>query len=142
MQPGSRENTADLSLQPEVDLSPRLLADLHISPKTVAALRSVGYTISRVTDHLPSTASDQEIIHLAEDLQASILTQDLDFSAMIAQSGKSFPSLLSLRLGNVSHQRITQLLLTLLPTIGNELIQGSIISVDEETIRIRPLPVK
>lgn len=141
MQPGSRENTADLSLQPEVDLSPDSWP-ISISLQDSRRFEKCRLHISRVTDHLPSTASDQEIIHLAEDLQASILTQDLDFSAMIAQSGKSFPSLLSLRLGNVSHQRITQLLLTLLPTIGNELIQGSIISVDEETIRIRPLPVK
>lgn len=120
----------------------KLLADLHISPKTVEALRQAGYAISRVTDHLAATASDREIVDLAERLQASVLTQDLDFSALIAQSGKLFPSLLSLRVGNVSHQQITHLLLAILPTIEKELKQGAIVSIDDDAIRIRLLPIK
>jgi predicted nuclease of predicted toxin-antitoxin system len=123
-------------------LSLKLLADLHISPKTVHALRQSGYTISRVTDHLSPTATDRQIIDLAERLQASILTQDLDFSALVAHSGKASPSLLSLRVGNVSHQHITGLLLVLLPTIEKELEQGAVISVDDSGVRIRRLPIK
>ena len=123
-------------------MSPKLLADLHISPKTVEALRKSGYAISRVTDHLPPTATDQQIIELAERLQASILTQDLDFSALIARAGKTFPSLISLRVGNASPQDITRLLLALLPTVEKELLEGAIISVDDAGIRIRPLPIK
>jgi len=120
----------------------KLLADLHISPKTVDALREGGYTISRVTDHLPPTATDRQIIDLAERLHAAILTQDLDFSALVAKSGKSSPSVLSLRVGNVSYRHITELLLILLPTIGKELEQGAIISADDTGTRIRLLPVK
>jgi predicted nuclease of predicted toxin-antitoxin system len=68
-----------------VTLSLKLLADLHLSPKTVVALRLSGYAIERVTDYLPASATDCQIIALAERLQASILTQDLDFSALIAR---------------------------------------------------------
>ena len=123
-------------------MSLKLLADVHISPKTVRALRKGGYTVSRVTDHLPPTATDRQIIDLAEGLQASIVTQDLDFSRLIAKSGKTFPSILSLRLGNVSHERVTDLLMRVLPTIERELEQGVIISVDDTGIRIRALPIK
>lgn len=118
------------------------MADLHISPKTIEALRKSGYTISRVTDHLPPTATDRQIIELGERLQASIATQDLDFSALIAQAGKTFPRLISLRVGNASPQEITMLLLALLPTVEKELSEGAIISVDDGGIRIRPLPIK
>lgn len=120
----------------------KLLADLHISPKTVHALRKSGYTISRVTDHLPPTSTDRQIIDLAEQLQASIVTQDLDFSRLIAKSGKTLPSILSLRLGNVSYERVTDILMRLLPTIEKELEQGSIISVDDTGVRVRILPIK
>lgn len=123
-------------------MSLNLLADLHISPKTVEVLRQRGYTISRVTDHLPSTATDLQIIELAERLKASILTQDLDFSALIAKTGRTFPSLVSLRVGNTSHQHITRLLLAVLPGIQKELQQGAIVSVDDEGMRVRPLPIQ
>jgi predicted nuclease of predicted toxin-antitoxin system len=120
----------------------KLLADLHISPKTVQALRKSGYTISRVTDHLPSTSTDRQIIELAERLQPSIVTQDLDFSRLIAKSGKTFPSILSLRLGNVSHQHVTDILMRLLPAIEKDLEEGAVVSVDEVGMRIRMLPIK
>lgn len=122
-------------------MSIRLLADLHISPKTVDVILKNGYKISRVTDHLPPSSSDIQIIDLAERLNASILTQDLDFSALVAKSGKVSPSVISLRVSNVSPNRITSLLLSLLPTIQKELEEGSIISVDDAGVRIRLLPV-
>ncbi|HET6464343.1 MAG TPA: DUF5615 family PIN-like protein [Nitrospiria bacterium] len=120
----------------------KLLADLHISPKTVHALRKSGFTIARVTDHLPPTSTDRQIIELAERLQASIVTQDLDFSRLIAKSGKTFPSILSLRLGNVSHQHVTDILMRLLPAVEKDLEEGAVISVDEVGMRIRMLPIK
>lgn len=122
-------------------MSLKLLADLHISPTTVDALLKNGYEISLVTDHLPPTSTDIQIIDLAERLNASILTQDLDFSALVAKSGKVSPSVISLRVSNVSPHRITSLLLSLLPMIQKELEQGAIISVDDAGIRIRLLPV-
>lgn len=119
----------------------KLLADLHISPKTVDVLRNAGYAVSRITDHLPPTATDSQIIDLAERLQSVIVTQDLDYSRLIAKSGQSFPSVLSLRVGNVSHEHVTELLLRLLPTIESELDQGAIISADDAGLRVRRLPI-
>ena len=43
----------------------RLLADLHISPLTVAFLRSLGHDVVRVGDILPTNASDGLIIEQA-----------------------------------------------------------------------------
>ena len=45
--------------------SMRLIADVHISPLTVAALKAQGYDIVRTTDLLPATAADAEILALA-----------------------------------------------------------------------------
>jgi len=43
----------------------KLLADIHISPLTVAEIRSIGYEIHRVSDLISASASDAKIIELA-----------------------------------------------------------------------------
>lgn len=78
----------------------RLLADLHISPTTVQFLRELGHDIIRVTDALPPTASDQIILAKAAEVGRTVLTQDLDFSHLIALSGSTTPSLITLRLSS------------------------------------------
>ncbi len=42
----------------------RLLADMHISPRTVEFLRSLGHDVVRVNAILPATASDETIVAL------------------------------------------------------------------------------
>jgi len=120
---------------------PKYLADVHISPLTVSDLRQAGYDIIRVTDFLPATASDEEIVSLAIDEEAVIITQDLDFSALVAQSPLAKPSVLSLRLNNAKPHIVSGILKQLLPRIETELAAGVIVSVDESHFRIRKLPV-
>jgi predicted nuclease of predicted toxin-antitoxin system len=44
----------------------RLLADLHVSPRTVQLLRDLGHDIVRVNEIFSVTASDHAIVALAE----------------------------------------------------------------------------
>jgi predicted nuclease of predicted toxin-antitoxin system len=67
-------------------ISLRLIADVHISPLTVATLKLQGYDIIRTTDTLPATALDIEILEFARREKRIILTQDLDFSMLVALS--------------------------------------------------------
>jgi predicted nuclease of predicted toxin-antitoxin system len=57
-----------------------LLADLHISPQTVAFLELLGHDVVRVSDVLKIHATDEQIIEEARRDFRIILTQDLDFS--------------------------------------------------------------
>lgn len=78
----------------------KLLADAHISPRTVAFLRGLGHDVVRVgTDCLSSTASDAAIVVAAVADARIILTHDVDFSAIVALSGATKPSVVLLRLG-------------------------------------------
>jgi len=119
----------------------KFIADIHISPLTVNELKKNGYDIIRITDKLPATSSDAAIIQLAYREQAIIITQDLDFSALIAQSGLNWPSVISLRLDNAKPDKITWILNAVLPQIKTELTEGAIISIDEKEYRIRKLPM-
>jgi predicted nuclease of predicted toxin-antitoxin system len=122
-------------------MSLKFIADVHISPITVAELRKSGYQIYRVTDYLPAHAKDSEIIKLARCEKAIIITPDLDFSALIAKSGLSQPSVISLRVGNVKPSVISSILKMVLPLIEKELEAGAIVSVEESQYRVRKLPI-
>ena len=74
----------------------RFLADIHISPRTVKALQSEGYDIVRITEFLPATATDRRIVEFVAEEGYVIVTQDLDFSALVVKRGESRPSVLSL----------------------------------------------
>lgn len=52
----------------------QFIADVHISPLTVVALQQQGYDILRVTEVLPATATDIEILELARVENWIVLT--------------------------------------------------------------------
>ena len=120
----------------------RLLADVHISPKTVGDLQKQGYEIIRSLEVLPANAPDINILEFARTENWVILTQDLDFSMLVALSRYSQPSLITLRLSSAKPDIVTQKLLDVLPQIEEALQEGSAITIQDESIRIRKLPVR
>jgi predicted nuclease of predicted toxin-antitoxin system len=119
----------------------RLLADIHISPRTVAFLRSLNHDVLRIEELLPVTASDEAIVDAAAKEGRAILTQDLDFSALIALAGRSAPSVISLRLSSVRIEHINAVLQRVLPSVEKDVHEGAIITVEDHRIRRRPLPI-
>ncbi|AFY61190.1 DUF5615 family PIN-like protein [Synechococcus sp. PCC 6312] len=119
-----------------------LLADVHISPLTVAALNREGYNTVRTTDFLPASAADVEILELARVKGRVILTQDLDFSMLVALSNAQQPSLITLRLSSAKPNLVTQKLLEMLPSIEKELTDGVAVTITDDSVRIRQLPIR
>jgi predicted nuclease of predicted toxin-antitoxin system len=120
----------------------RLLADIHISPITVAALKQAEWDIIRVSDVLPTTTPDHEILEYARQENRVVVTQDLDFSMLVALGGYSEPSLITLRLSRADPNIVTQKLLEILPQIEQQLQEGCAITVEDENLRIRRLPIR
>ncbi|MFN5763854.1 MAG: DUF5615 family PIN-like protein [Pseudanabaena sp.] len=120
----------------------RLLADVHISPKTVGDLQKQGYVIMRSSEVLPANAPDINILEFARIENWVVLTQDLDFSMLVALSKYSQPSLITLRLSSAKPDIVTKRLLDVLSQIEKALQEGSAITVQDESIRIRKLPVR
>jgi len=119
----------------------RFIADVHISPLTVAALRNNGYDILRTTELLPATAPDSNILEIARIEARIIVTQDLDFSMLIALAKYNQPSLITLRLSSGKPDIVTQKLLIVLPNLEEELRSGSAITINDNSMRIRKLPI-
>lgn len=95
----------------------RFLANRNISPKTIAVLRQQGWDIVCVSELLPVNASDQEIMELARQENRAVITQDLDFSALLALGGYARPSLVTLRLAISNPEIVTRRLVQVLPNM-------------------------
>ena len=70
-----------------------------------------------------------------------LLTVDLDFAQLLANSGESLPSVILFRLGNVSREVVNRNLLAIINDYATELTNGVIISVRDVSIRLRYLPI-
>ncbi|BDT10726.1 DUF5615 family PIN-like protein [Arthrospira platensis] len=96
----------------------------------------------RTTDLLPATAGDAEILELARVQGRVVLTQDLDFSMLVALSNYGLPSLITLRLSSVKPDLVTQKLLDVLPNVKTELTEGAAVTINDDSVRIRKLPIR
>lgn len=119
----------------------RLLCYLHLSPVTVQFLRHLGHDAIRATERLPATAADEEILELARTDGRVLVTQDLDFGALLAASGARAPSVVTLRLALPHVEAVNRVLAATLSAAETALTQGAIVSAEDQRVRIRPLPI-
>ena len=119
----------------------RFLADMNLSPLSVEALRGQGWDILRVSEILPASAGDLEILEWARRQERVVITQDLDFSALVALGGYSKPSLVTLRLSTASPDTVTARLLQVIPDLKELLQAGCAVTIGDATVRLRPLPI-
>jgi len=120
----------------------RFLADMNVSPLTVAALATEGLDIVRVSSPLPPHASDNDILNLARQQERVVITQDIDFSTLLALGGHDQPSLVTLRLLNTDPEVVTQRLRQTLPQIQAALRSGCAVTIEDDNVRIRQLPIR
>lgn len=102
----------------------RFLANMNISPKSVDALRRQGWDILRVSELLPLNASDQEILDLGRQEGRVVVTQDLDFSTLLALGGYNRPSLITLRRSVSDPDAVTEKLQEVVPQFEESLQEG------------------
>lgn len=60
------------------------LANMNISPITVERLRGLSWNIIRVAESMDKTSKDIKVLDYARDHNKVVITQDLDFSALLA----------------------------------------------------------
>ncbi len=115
---------------------------MNISPVTVNNLQIQAWDIIRVVEILPPTASDLEILEFARQEERVILSHDLDFSMLLAVGGYNRPSLITLRLSFTDPEVVTEKILNALPQIEETLNEGAAVTIEDDNIRIRKLPIK
>ena len=119
----------------------KFLSDMGISLRTVDWLRELGHDVVHLRDRGLQKLPDDEILDLALVEQRIILTIDLDFAQLLAVSKQALPSVILFRLGNDNYDEINQRLIQVLNNCQQDLETGAIVSVNNETFRVKKLPI-
>ncbi|GBD08149.1 hypothetical protein HRbin22_00382 [Candidatus Thermoflexus japonica] len=120
----------------------RFLADMGISPRTVAFLRELGYEAVHLHEEGLDRLEDAAILAKAREEGFILLTHDLDFGELIAVSGARLPSVIVFRLRNMRPENVNRYLQHIVEEHAKVLASGAIISVTEGRVRIRALPLR
>ena len=119
----------------------RFLVDMNLPSKTVTNFQQQGWDVFRVSQVLPMDAEDSKILEFARQQNRIIITQDLDFSSLLALGGYEKPSLITFRLSMPDSETITRKLLDLVPHIEDRLVEGCAVTIDNRRVRVRRLPI-
>jgi predicted nuclease of predicted toxin-antitoxin system len=118
----------------------RFLADMGISPKTIAYLRSLNQDAVHLHEEGLDRLSDYDILLKARNENRILLTHDLDFAELVAASQNRTPSVVVFRLRKMRPEIVNRYLRDVLDKHTIELQKGAILSVSEGLIRVRTLP--
>ena len=119
----------------------KFLADMGISPQTVAFLCSLGHDAVHLAEQKLERSPDPDIVVKALQEGRILLVHDLGFGELVAASGTTLPSVITFRLRNMHPDRVNRALDRILSQHGGILEQGAIISITEGQVRVRSLPL-
>ena len=119
----------------------KFLLDENVSPVVGEQLRTYGHDAIHVREHDMRSASDAEVLSFAVRHARVIVTADADFGDLLARTAAVAPSVLFLR-GQQGRRadEVTRLILENLPEVEGALLEGAIVVMEDERLRVRALP--
>jgi predicted nuclease of predicted toxin-antitoxin system len=115
---------------------------MNISPLTVLQLKGRGWNITRVSEVMDKSTKDLDLLEYARRHDMVIITQDLDFSMLLAVKGFGKPSLVNVRLEEAKPAYVTSRIIDTVSALEPELAKGAVVTVDEASLRYRYLPIR
>lgn len=119
----------------------KFLLDMGLAQSTARHLRTNGHDAVHLRDQGLQRLPDHGIVQKAIAEGRVILTHDLDFGRIVALSHDRVPSVITFRLADMRAPRIDLHLDNILRQFAGKLAQGALISVTDQAIRVRELPV-
>jgi predicted nuclease of predicted toxin-antitoxin system len=120
----------------------KLLVDMNLSPSWVDRLARHGFEAVHWSMIGAATAPDVEILAWAHGHQCVVITNDLDFSAILAASADTSVSVVQIRSQDLLSDTAATVVATALETYREKLARGAILTIDEGGTRARMLPLK
>lgn len=119
----------------------KVLVDMNLSPRWTGVLGEQGMLATHWSEVGRAHATDAEIMAYAAANDYVVLTHDLDFSAILAATHGEKPSVVQLRAGDVSPNKIGPRVIAALRQMEPELQEGALLTVDPIRMRLRLLPL-
>lgn len=120
----------------------KFLLDMGLARSTAEYLRSQGFNALHLREEGLQRLTDDLIIEKARQEERVILTHDLDFGRLIALSQSQLPSVITFRLSNMQPSHVNHYLNEVLTQFTKVLETGALVSVNEQGIRVRSLPIE
>ena len=119
----------------------KLLIDMNLSPAWVETFAAAGFEAIHWSAVGDPSAPDQVIFAWAYANAHIVFTHDLDFGAILAATGHTQPSVIQIRTQDVTPGHLAKTVLSTLRQFEEILHQGALITIDEEKLRARILPL-
>jgi predicted nuclease of predicted toxin-antitoxin system len=120
----------------------KLLVDMNLSPSWVEQLAHRGFEAVHWSTIGTATAPDVEILTWANEHQFVVITNDLDFSAILAAGAGDEPSVVQIRTQDLLSDVTVSIVAKALEAHREDIERGALLSIDEGGTRVRMLPLK
>jgi predicted nuclease of predicted toxin-antitoxin system len=120
----------------------KLLVDMNLSPSWVDRLARHGFEAVHWSTIGAPTAPDSEILTWANEHGCVLITNDLDFSAILAASAGAAPSVVQIRTQDLLSSEVVGTVVDALEAHRDHIERGALLSIDEAATRVRLLPLR
>lgn len=115
-----------------------LLLDHCVQEPIYNKIKSWGYEVSRVRDHIDPRADDLDVLALAQALDAALLTVDMDFSDIRHFPPETYAGIIVFRYQAQNESAVMDVLQVALEDLYRDELRGSLVVVTHLNYRIRP----
>lgn len=119
----------------------KILVDMNLSPKWVDVLEEEVQVATHWSSVGAEDASDRVLMQWAERRGHVVLTHDLDFSAILAATQATGPSVIQVRTDDILPNASAEVVLRALQQFDAELVEGAVLSIDLEQVCVQYLPL-
>jgi predicted nuclease of predicted toxin-antitoxin system len=120
----------------------KLLVDMNLSPSWVDRLARHGFEAVHWSTIGTATAPDSEILTWANEHGFVVITNDLDFSAILAASTGASPSVVQIRTQDLLSDAVVTIVAQAIDAHRESIEGGALLSIDEAGTRVRVLPLR
>jgi predicted nuclease of predicted toxin-antitoxin system len=120
----------------------KLLVDMNLSPSWIDRLTRHGFEPVHWSTIGAATAPDDEILAWAREHQFVVITNDLNFSAILAATSGQAPSVVQVRTQDLLSEAAVSVVAAAIEGFRAEIDGGALLSIDEAGTRVRMLPLR
>ena len=119
-----------------------LLLDMNLSPVLARLLSSHGHDVVHWSEVGDYRATDVTILAWASEEGRVLVTHDLDFGAVLADTEAVGPSVIQIRVQDLLAPEAAETIVNAVEVASPAILRGAIVTIHEDRSRIRILPLR